>query len=183
MVAFDATGNVRWVVPNEQPQIATADGGVVGQSGITYDQNGNATGQINLATQSWLGYTHQLGSVDQVLVNPVPFALSFWAVQGGNASGNGTAARPWYTPIEKCPPGVSTVCPQGAMSSALRALKTLLTGPCSGCDDWVFSKLPGYSRAGVVDYLSLTPRWYDGTQSYAPENDAFCPSLVASLLP
>ncbi len=46
MVAFDAAGNVRWTVPNETPQIATADGGVIGQSGITYDQNGNATGMI-----------------------------------------------------------------------------------------------------------------------------------------
>ena len=27
MVAFNATGTVRWIVPNETPQIATADGG------------------------------------------------------------------------------------------------------------------------------------------------------------
>lgn len=40
MVAFDASGNFRWTVPNEQPQIATADGGVIGQSGKTYDENG-----------------------------------------------------------------------------------------------------------------------------------------------
>ena len=55
MIAFDASGSLRWSVPNEQPQIATADGGVIGQSGITYDQNGNATGQIAVATQSWRG--------------------------------------------------------------------------------------------------------------------------------
>jgi hypothetical protein len=40
MVAFDASGAVLWSVPNEEPQIATADGGVIGKSGITYDQNG-----------------------------------------------------------------------------------------------------------------------------------------------
>jgi hypothetical protein len=28
MVAFGEGGNVRWMVSNEQPQIATADGGV-----------------------------------------------------------------------------------------------------------------------------------------------------------
>jgi hypothetical protein len=50
MVAFDASGNVRWIVPNETPQIATADGGVIGQSGITYDQNGNATGMMAMPT-------------------------------------------------------------------------------------------------------------------------------------
>ena len=42
-IAFDPAGNVRWVVPNETPQIATADGGVIGQSGTTSDQYGNAT--------------------------------------------------------------------------------------------------------------------------------------------
>jgi hypothetical protein len=53
MVAFDATGSVRWAVPNESPQMATADGGVIGRLGITYDQNGSATGQIgNPPTQS-----------------------------------------------------------------------------------------------------------------------------------
>ena len=44
MVAFDASGNVRWTVPNETPQVATADGGVIGASGITYASGGNATG-------------------------------------------------------------------------------------------------------------------------------------------
>ncbi len=97
MIAFDATGNVRWSVPNDQPQIATADGGVIGQSGIIYDQNGNATGQIpGPPTQSWGGNTYQLGSVERVNAAAIPMALSLWANAGGNPSGNGTAARPWY---------------------------------------------------------------------------------------
>jgi hypothetical protein len=95
MIAFDASGNVRWMVPNEQPQIATDDGGVIGQSGITYDSNGNATGQMgNLPTQSWTGNTYQVGSVDQILTNFVNLAISYWPFAGGNASGNGSAARP-----------------------------------------------------------------------------------------
>src|ERR1700674_3177145 len=63
MLAFDASGNVRWSVPNETPQIATADGGVIGKSGITYDQNGNATRQMaSLPIQAWTGNTYQVRS-------------------------------------------------------------------------------------------------------------------------
>ena len=93
MVAFDASGTVRWIVPNETPQIATADGGVIGQSGITYDQNGNATGRIATPTQSWTGNQYQeAGSLDSVL-EPLVFEdyASFWPAMGGNPSGNGTA--------------------------------------------------------------------------------------------
>ena len=57
MNSFDTTGNVRWVVPGYCPMIATADGGVIAQGYdlnsysctgpvVTFDQNGNATGQI-----------------------------------------------------------------------------------------------------------------------------------------
>jgi hypothetical protein len=103
MVAFDATGNVRWMVPNERPQIATADGGVIGKSGITYDQNGSATGQMNLPTYSWLGNAYQVGSVDQVLANPLCLALSFWALLGGSNSGSGTAVNEqWYPELKSC---------------------------------------------------------------------------------
>jgi hypothetical protein len=101
MIAFDATGSVRWIVPNEEPQIATADGGVIGQSGITYDQNGNATGQVgNLPTQSWRGNMYQQGSVEQVLALTISMATSLWAQAGANPSGNSTAARPWYFKLE-----------------------------------------------------------------------------------
>jgi hypothetical protein len=93
MVAFDAAGNVRWIVPNETPQIATADGGVIGQSGITYDQNGNATGQISSPTESWTGNMYQgTGSLEALAVPSVFEAGgSFWPTVGGNPSGNGTA--------------------------------------------------------------------------------------------
>lgn len=42
MVDFDASGNAHWSVPGDQPQIATAGGGVIGQSGITCP-SGNGT--------------------------------------------------------------------------------------------------------------------------------------------
>ncbi len=102
MVAFDATGSVRWSVAGYGPKIATADGGVIAQAydpstedftgpAVTFDQNGNATEQTNLPTYSWLGNAYQVGSVDQVAAMAPYFALSFWPFEGGNASGNGSA--------------------------------------------------------------------------------------------
>jgi hypothetical protein len=94
MVAFDATGNVRWMVPNEQPQIATADGGVIGQSGITYDQNGNATGQVRTGVPNWAGQIYTVGTstsgveLDSSWVN---FGSGFASVPGGNPSGTATS--------------------------------------------------------------------------------------------
>ncbi len=102
MIAFDSGGGVRWMVPNETPQIATADGGVIGQSGVTYDQNGNATGQIaNLPIYSWYGNAYRFGSVDQVLSNVFNWAASFWPSANGNASGNGTASQPATQAVQK----------------------------------------------------------------------------------
>jgi hypothetical protein len=106
MVAFDASGNIHWVVPgNWQPQIATADGGVIATqldsnwnpiATVTFDQNGNATGQMaSLAVESWRGNMYQLGSIDQVYRAAINWAKSLWAHIGGSPSGNGTAARPW----------------------------------------------------------------------------------------
>jgi hypothetical protein len=93
MVAFDATGNVGWMVPNERPQIATDDGGVIGQSGITYDQNGSTTGQMNLAIYSWLGNAYQVGSTDQVLSPPPRLGATSTQYRDATASGNRTAIK------------------------------------------------------------------------------------------
>ena len=103
MVAFDQTGSVRWIVPGYEPQIATADGGVIALecdpdtgdytgAAVTFDQNGNATGQLGtLPTYSWKG-AYQLGSIDSVLPNAdlaLILAKTFAAVPGGNLTGNG----------------------------------------------------------------------------------------------
>jgi hypothetical protein len=102
MVAFDQAGNVRWAVPNEQPQIATENGGVIGQSGIFYDQNGSALGQLgNLPTYTWLGNSYRVGSVDQIFVNPIYIAATFCAFAGGNASQSGTANRPVFKDVQQ----------------------------------------------------------------------------------
>jgi hypothetical protein len=98
MIAFDASGTVRWVVPNEQPQLVTSDGGVIGQSGIIYDQNGNAVGQGSVLTLSWTGNLYQDGDVQQIAFTPPIYALSYSAAQGGNPSGSGTDVQPQYSP-------------------------------------------------------------------------------------
>jgi hypothetical protein len=104
MMAFDLSGKVLWVVPNDQPMIATDGGGVIGQSGITYDQNGGATGQVNLATQSWIGNMYQTGSVvAQVAIPPAVLAVSFWAEQLADDAKNkaGTPRNPTTIQIQK----------------------------------------------------------------------------------
>jgi hypothetical protein len=96
MVAFDASGNVRWTAPGEWPAIATADGGVIGQSGIVYDANGMATGTVNTYTQSWTGNMYQQTSTLDAMAVPSTDEAggSFWPVAGGNQSGTGTAYLP-----------------------------------------------------------------------------------------
>jgi hypothetical protein len=92
MVAFDQTGNVRWSVPNEQPQIATIDGGVQGVSGTTYDASGSATGQNAKFTQSWNGDAFQISPVIRVIYQPAPFATPpYWSYSGGSPSNSFTA--------------------------------------------------------------------------------------------
>jgi hypothetical protein len=179
MIAFDASGNLRWSVPNEQPQIATDDGGVIGQSGIKYDQNGNATGQIaNTPTYSWQLNGYRLGSVEQVVASLPNLAVSFWLFAGGNASGNNAASKqPWYAPLKSCP-GAPTPCPQEAIMSALGALRQLLKPQqaCTNCNTFVFNKLQNITQNNFASYLSRQPRFWDGLRSYAPQHVGFCPS-------
>lgn len=117
MVAFDGTGNVLWSVANEQPQMATADGGVIGQSGITYDHNGNSTEQANVTTQSWTGNEYSsTGSISSISMPPkFPEPDSFWPQPGGNPSGNGTA-------FVQCP------CLMQSTGSATQMLTDATTG-------------------------------------------------------
>ncbi len=114
MVAFDQGGNVLWMVPNEQPLIATADGGVIGQSGIIYDQNGAATGQAEnpSAVISWSAEWYQLASggvasVALPLINEPFFddlsSASVWGFGGGNPSHNQAAF------LECCYPSLAWV--------------------------------------------------------------------------
>jgi hypothetical protein len=88
MDRFDQTGNIQWSV-SDSPQVATADNGVIGVSGTTYDANGNATGQLTSPNASWTGNTYQTGSVEQTLnIAPEPATPPYWSFNGGNQSAN-----------------------------------------------------------------------------------------------
>jgi len=66
---------------------------VIGQSGITYDQNGNATGQVGLgnAVPSWGAQPYTVGTAGVSLdYYWFEYASSFGMLSGGNPSGNWT---------------------------------------------------------------------------------------------
>jgi len=194
MVAFDQSGNVLWTVNGDQPQIATADGGVIGQSGITYDANGNVTGQVGVPTQSWPGYGYQVGSVEDVLRKIVSVAKSWWPFAGGNNSGNGTAVPPlWFPSLDNCALtlyGRPAACPAPGdlMENAMQDLVSQLsTDPqCkTAAQQWVFSEVTfgglfdwiftsPVDPKQFVSYLQRTPDFYDGPQSTFDYHQALC---------
>ena len=91
MTAFTASGQQLWSQSNDAPKIATSDGGVIGASGTTYDQNGNVDGQVaNLPTYSWKGAYQDgdLASLAVLLPTPAPV---LGAEAGGSPTGGGTA--------------------------------------------------------------------------------------------
>jgi hypothetical protein len=98
MVSFDQSGNVRWIVPNYSPLMATADGGVIATtdyvSATVFDQDGNATGQMaNMPTYSWLGNVYEDGPVTRLWLPMADFGLSFGAFAGGSPSPNGAYVK------------------------------------------------------------------------------------------
>jgi len=178
MVSFDAEGNVRWIVPNEQPQIATDDGGVIGTSGITYDSSGNATGQVSPLTQSWLGNAYQVGSVDQVLANWLRIAASWWPFSDGNASGNRTSVNlDWFPALDDCISAQGCIGSIGHYEAIYNALFDLIrrlgdpavsTSAQTAVFDKVGTDASGnkLTTASFVLYLSTRrPGFYDGLRS------------------
>ena len=128
MIAFTSGGNTLWTGPNDSPQIATSDGGVIGSSGSTYDQVGNVSGQVvSSATQSWTGNEYQTGSVDQISAPLVDTdGSTFWAQAGGNPSANGTS-------IIECPcliqgAGTDPAPPQNGPNPSAQNTYVLLVG-------------------------------------------------------
>ena len=111
MMAFDPSGNLKWSQPNDTPQIATSDNGVIGASGTTYDQNGNATGKrakLNspngyqnsggqwpgwLSNLSGDSYSKLLGAATSLASAPTIYAATFASLSGGNSSAQGTAIQ------------------------------------------------------------------------------------------
>ena len=192
MVAFDASGNVLWSVANEQPFIATGDNGVIGTSGLTYDQNGNATGQglikadikfaqngivtgQSITTLSWFGNAYQIGSIDQFLVTPIYLATTWTALQYGNQSGNGKSIKEdWFPPLQHCTTTPGCIGPHEAIYNALSDLVIRLSdSTLSGiAQTAVFNKLGTDSMGNqlttqsFITYLTKhKPTFYDGLRS------------------
>jgi hypothetical protein len=162
MAGFDGTGNVRWVISNQQPQIATADGGVITQSGTTFDQNGNATGLIaNLPTYSWLGNAYQIGSaLSQVQVNPLLYAVGFWEFEQANQSRIKTAPLPTDSKADSKVKGILTKTFWSKFSSSNCAA---VVGNSNGLPLAMLGNSGSpltYSLAGVINEQNLV-NFYD----------------------
>ncbi len=186
MLAFDASGNIRWSVPSETPAIATADGGVIGASGTMYDANGMATGSMGpLPTYSWKG-AYQVGSVDAEVpeFDPALMATSYAAVPGGNLTGNGFSLVHHTFGLVFCgPPGGSVQGPypwDGQCDN--------LPAGISPVTPMIFSYLPasqlnGQTYSQAADFRNDFPAWPNviKAQAYAQYKAAFdnLPAIVA----
>jgi hypothetical protein len=91
MIRSTQSGATLWSVPNDSPQIATADGGVIGYTGITYDNQGRATGQSNVLTTSWTEQAYAInssGSLQSFGTDSPLLAQGFWDLANANKSAN-----------------------------------------------------------------------------------------------
>ncbi|MEQ1935268.1 MAG: hypothetical protein ABL962_15520, partial [Fimbriimonadaceae bacterium] len=146
-VAFDASGAVRWTVPWETPMIATENGGVIAESGTTYDADGNATGFINLTNsrvQSWNLNVYQYGALaERVSLPSNIYAFSFGAVLFGNPSQNSGAVRPRAVPQE-----------------ALDILANADFASTTDCDSLMagFASVASVTKSTLVNQLRATAR-------------------------
>ena len=93
MVGVSNSGSLLWSVPDETPLLATADGGLVSESGTTYDQYGAPTGQIAPVITSWRGNAYRIGSVEQLVASSINLGLSWLPFQGTNRAGIRLPAR------------------------------------------------------------------------------------------
>jgi hypothetical protein len=171
MVGFTPSGGTLFTVPNDTPQIATSDNGVIGTSGIAYDQSGNVDGYISTQTTfSWL----ENGYEGAALVNSLPpdYASTFAALPQGNPSATGTSVQQSpYPRLKSCfqPNGAST-CPYDYLLVALEALQSTVAGNCPDCVSTIFQKLNsatwGIDQPQFSKFISrYPPGFFDGTRS------------------
>jgi len=166
MIAFDQSGNRRWMQPNYTPQVATSDGGVIATSSsgqaTTFDQNGNQTGQLaGLFVESWTANAYQLGSIEQIEAGPLPNASdsSYSQMSGANPSKNSTS-------LQRCATLDSTT--NTALESAYSTLTNLLLGQyCTSCNSSIFQQI-GTSQAEFTAFLNQGHEFCDGTKSQEP---------------
>ena len=165
MVRMTGSGYTMWSVPNDSPQIATADGGVIGSSGTTYDSQGRITGLLESPPAlEWTGNpnTYSVGSARTLiasLVLPINAAYGLFQV---SATGNPSNTNA----VQQCPPLPSTV--NQVLVQAYSDLTNLLSNAtkCPQCDTQILTPLK-VKRSDFVKYLQQAPRLCDGTQATA----------------
>ncbi len=165
MYAFTPSGSLLWTVPNDTPQFATSDGGVVGTSGISYDQYGNATGQYgSLPTYSWKG-AYQLGSAESVepAFDLADIAPNPGSVAKGNLTGNGFALRNHTFGLVFCNtgPGGDGQCPSNVTPMTFSYI------PEIKMDDTNYNKGCDFSVALSCDKNTAHPEWVNAIKVQA----------------
>lgn len=157
MVAFDASGNVKWTMPGYYPQIATADGGIIAASGTTFDANGLATTQMSaLPTFSWKA-AYQLGSTEEVVsgFDLANIATTFAAVPGGNLTGNGFSLRHHTFGIKFCNTGT------GGDGPCTSLVQNMSFSYLQGIDDSNYQSACDFSVSSSCDNGTAHPEWVD----------------------
>ena len=156
MMAFTASGQQLWNKPNYTPQIATSGGGVIAQSqsgqSVTFDAEGNQTGQMStLPIQSWKG-SYQIGTVDSFYALLATLENSYSAVLGGNFTRNGTATKGPSIGLFWC--GVGSVVPAGPTFNGSCA-------PYGNLLDLGFVYLPRQdtTKRAPYDFTASRPDW------------------------
>jgi hypothetical protein len=197
MIAFSSSGNVIWSVPNDYPQIATADGGVVGASGITYDNEGHADGQGALpGTPSWQGFMYSITG-DPVVDRTVPPTLFLNAnllnAAGGNIASTGTTLSlpddPWSLRLVPTYDSGSQVFPGNGAQREITYQLTKLDGTSRPIGQWYVTEhqtnflvvapngmSPGSSPNKFIDTLSCNV--LSKPASRGPTNQTFTISPV-----
>jgi IPT/TIG domain/Glucodextranase, domain B/Kelch motif/Galactose oxidase, central domain len=148
----------------------------------TYDASGNATPAPPFGQRlqiSWSGALNGIvpvsllgqNSVSSISAFVFDWAHTFWGVQGGSPSPtSGSKELSYWPPILPCGPGDTPPCAREALDDALAALRSLLSGPCSGCSKYVFTPanittFGGRTQEQFYNFMSHPANFYDGTRS------------------
>ena len=145
----------------------------------TVDQNGNLTSQtpdtgaVYSWTNGWYDPPPLGGTVASLTFPPLYLAMSFAGILNGNASQTGASIQQQpFPPLPSCyattlKPPIPCPGPAEAINNALSSLRTLLNSQCPSCQTAVFNVLKSHTQQDLASYLSLPPRFYDGSKSNA----------------
>ncbi|MGA8440662.1 MAG: hypothetical protein WB714_20725 [Candidatus Sulfotelmatobacter sp.] len=149
MIGFTLSGSSLFNVLNDTPQIATSDNGVIGASGTTYDQGGNATGQLGtLPTYSWKG-AYIDGPVQSVADPLTNVATTIGSFFGGSPTGGRTAV------------------PVNSIELFWCGISSRFSGTCSPSTDLGMNYFSAMQPYPGIDFTARYPNWADVVQTNA----------------